>query len=234
MTKKEIKKILMSMRTPENDSIVTPLLGEIDMMDEKTIEKHLQKIGDTEELIRNFFKNIIIQRTAELNPKHYPINSMFTYGINSNVVHLHLPGDFHQMWNEIGPHRTIDTINLHLIDALDRVKEMRDDGFYRFKDKDSIYMISPVLIKKELSFLEDLYFQTSYFKRANLNDEEFLKNNSEAQLAVKIFGKNHSIGTASLKFSVMETENWKEKKNKKVEELKGKGIVLQSKNSKEK
>lgn len=229
MTKKEIKKILMSMRTPENETVITPLLGEIDMMNEKTIQQHLQEIGDTEESVRNFFEKSISKALANTTEKHTPINDMFTYGTNGDCIHLHLPGDFHQMWNEIGPIKTISTINLNLLDAIDRIQKMRDDGFYKFKDKNSIFMISPILRGSELKFLENLDFETSLYKKKDLQDEEFVQGNHDAQLAVKIFGKDHSVGTASLKFEIMQTKDWQEKKTKKVAEFNKQGIVLKQK-----
>ena len=46
MKKQEIKNILMSMRTQENDTLVNNLLGKIDTMDEKSLQTALEKVGN--------------------------------------------------------------------------------------------------------------------------------------------------------------------------------------------
>ena len=47
MEKKDIKNILISMRTAENESLVNNLLGKIDMMDPNTLHEMIQKIGNS-------------------------------------------------------------------------------------------------------------------------------------------------------------------------------------------
>ena len=57
---------------------------------------------------------------------------------------------------------------------------MRDGGFYRFKDKDSIYMISPAVIKREMKFLEELDFTTHSYSKKKLSDEKVCTRNSRS------------------------------------------------------
>ena len=54
MKKSEVKSLLMSMRTSENENIVNYLLGKIDMTDESLIQEAVQKVGGAESSIRVF------------------------------------------------------------------------------------------------------------------------------------------------------------------------------------
>lgn len=227
MTKQDIKNILMSMRTQENNSIINNLLGKIDLMDEKSIQIALDKVGNNEEGVRKFFENKLSERHHNQSQEKYPINDMFTYGISGNCIHLHLPGDLHQMISERGISGTIDTVNLQLLDAIDKIRQLRDDGFYRFKEKDSIYMISPILIGKEMKFLDSMDFQTRSYKKKDLNDDKFIAKHPEAELATHIFGKDNNVGTASISFEILSSKEWQNKRKQKVQEFAKKGLTLE-------
>ena len=162
------------------------------------------------------------------NEEKHPINDMFTYGISGNCIHLHLPTDLHELMARNGISKTIALVNLQLLDAIDKIKEMRDGGFYRFKDKDSIYMISPAVIKREMKFLEELDFTTHSYSKKQLSDEKFVQETPEAQLATHIFGHDKNVGTALIRFEQINSKQWQEKKNEIVADLRGKtaGIEL--------
>lgn len=226
MKKQEIKNILMSMRTQENDSIINNLLGKIDLMDEKSFQTALEKVGSNEECVRKFFEGKLSEKHHNQSEEKYPINDMFTYGISGNCIHLHLPGDLHQMLSERGILGTMDTVNLQLLDAIDKIKQLRDDDFYRFKEKDSIYMISPILIGREMKFLDSMDFQTHSYRKKNLSDDKFIEEHPEAKLAIHILGKDKNIGTASISFETLSSKEWQDKKKQKVEEFAKKGITL--------
>ena len=96
MNKEEVKNILISIRTPENEKLVNYLLGEIDIMDEASIEQATAKLGNNKESIKDFFAKKIAERQLNQNEEKYPINDMFTYGIAGDCIHLHLPTDLHE------------------------------------------------------------------------------------------------------------------------------------------
>ena len=227
MKKQEIKNILMSMRTQENDTLINNLLGKIDMMDEKSFQTALEKVGNNEEGVRKFFESKLSERHHNQSEEKFPINDMFTYGISGNCIHLHLPGDLHQMLAKKGLSGTINTVNLQLLDAIDKIKQLRDNGFYRFQGKDSIYMISPILIGREMKFLDSMDFQTQLYKKTDLNNDEFIEEHPGAKLATQIFGKDKNVGTASIKFETISSKEWQEKKREKIQEFAKKGITLQ-------
>lgn len=226
MNKKEVKNILISLRTHENDSIVNNLLGKMDLMDEKTINSYIEQIGDKENIIK-YFEETINKEQKSLENKHQPINEMFTYGIAGNCIHLHLPGDLNEMIKEKGILATIDNVNLQLIDALDKIRQLKENRFYKFNDKNSIFMISPVLIGKELEFLEGLDFKTQLFTAKQLKNHDFVKENKDARLGIEIFGDTKNIGTASIDIDRLSTQEWQNKKNEKVKEFKEQGIERQ-------
>lgn len=228
MKKQEVKNILISMRTKENDTLVNNLLGKIDMLDEQSLQTALEKLGNNEESVREFFKNKLVANQQNQSDEKIPINDMFTYGISDNCIHLHLPGDLHQMLAEKGISGTMNTINLQLLDAIDKIKQLRDNGFYRFQGKDSIYMISPALIKREMKFLDSIDFQTQQYKKRELGDKKFVQEHPEARLAIDIFGKDKNVGTASIKFETIDSKEWQEKKKEKIQEFKNKGITLEN------
>ena len=227
MKKQEIKNILMSMRTQENDTLINNLLGKIDMMDEKSFQTALEKVGNNEEGVRKFFESKLSERHHNQSEEKFPINDMFTYDISGNCIHLHLPGDLHQMLAKKGLSGTINTVNLQLLDAIDKIKQLRDNGFYRFQGKDSIYMISPILIGREMKFLDSMDFQTQLYRKKDLNDDKFIEEHTEARLATQIFGKDKNVGTASIKFETISSKEWQEKKREKIQEFAKKGITLQ-------
>lgn len=227
MKKQKIKDILMSMRTQENDLLINNLLGKIDLMDEKSLQTALEKVGNNEEGVRKFFEDKLSKRHHNQSEEKYPINDMFTYGISENCIHLHLPGDLHQMLSERGISGTMDTVNLSLLDAIDKIKQLRDNEFYKFQGKDSIYMISPILIWREMKFLESMNFQTHAYRKKDLSDDEFIEEHPEAKLATCIFGKDKNIGTASIRFETISSKEWQDKKRQKIQEFAKKGITLQ-------
>ena len=234
MNKKDIKMILMSMRTSENEKIINNLLGKVDMMDDRSLQNAVEQVGGTKEDVRAFLEKKISGKRYDKTEKHIPINDMFFYGISENNIHLHLPVDLHQMISQKGISRTIDTVNLYLLDAIDRLKALMDDGYYKFQEKNGIYMISPLLTGRERKFLEALEFSTRIYKKKELNNEEFLKENIEAKLATDVFGKGKQVGVASIKFDTISSKEWQEKKQQVIKDLESKGITLNEKKSVEK
>lgn len=226
MKKQEIKNILMSMRTQENDSLINNLLGKIDLMDEKSLQTALEKVGNNEENVRKFFEGKLSERDHNQSEEKYPINDMFTYGISGNCIHLHLPGDLHQMLSQRGISGTMDTVNLSLLDAIDRIKQLQDNGFYRFKGKGSIYMISPILSGREMKFLDSMDFQTQSYRKKDLSDDKFIEEHPEARLANHIFGKDKNVGTASISFETISSKEWQDKRKQKIQEFAEKGVTL--------
>ena len=147
---------------------------------------------------------------------------MFTYGVSEHCIHLHLPGDLHKKMAENGISKTISMVNLSLLDAISKIQALKAEKFYRFEGKDSIYMISPIVIKREMRFLEGLDFKTQSYSKKQLEDEKFVRENPEAGLAVHIFGKGKNIGTASIDFDTINTTEWQEKRDTAMKELREK------------
>jgi len=226
LNKKDIKRILISMRNPNNENQVNNLLGKIDLLPEETLQTMIAQIGDNEESIKKYLEEKLKERNNNEHEEHTPINDMFTYGISGSCIHLHMPVDLHEMMSKNGIKKTIDTVNLYLLDAIEGIRKLQNDGFYKFNGKDSIYMISPILLGREIKFLEELDFETHSYRKKELQSEEFVAEHPEAQLAVHIFGKNSNVGTARIGLDVIKTQAWQSKRDKKVEEFGKNEITL--------
>ena len=226
MTKIEIKQILMSMRTSNNENMVNNLLGKIDLLSEEKIAAMVNQIGDNEETIRNYLKAKLEERQEHNQEEHTPINEMFTYGIAGKSIHLHMPIDLHQMISEKGISKTVDTVNLYLLDAIERIRKLQSEGYYKFIGKDSIYMISPILVGRKMRFLEGLDFKTQTYKKKELQDEKFVNAHSEAKLAIYIFGKESNVGTAIIELDRVNSEEWQRKRISQVKTFEEKGVKI--------
>lgn len=234
MDRIQIKNILISMRTKENEGAVNNLLGKIDVMDDSLLQSVIKQVGENEEAIRKLLEKKIRERQNVTSEEHKPINSMFSYGVSGNCIHLHLSADLHQMLADKGISATIDTVNLYLLDAIERIRALKNNGYYKFEGKTSLYMISPILLGREMDFLKSLDFKTKTYKRRELSSEEFVKENPEAMLAIHIFGKDKNVGTAKIEFETIQTEEWQEKRRARVKEFSDKGICLKESKSTEK
>ena len=232
MTKTSIKKIVMSMRTSTNENIVNYLLGKIDLLPEEKITSIVNQIGDSEESIRNYIQNYIRRKLEKQQEHHHeehtPINEMFTYGIrrSRSSISLHMPIDLHQMISKIGISKTRDTVNLQLLDAIERIRKLQNGGHPQFIGKDHIYMISPLLCGGEMRFLNGLDFTTQTYTKKQLLDDEFVREHPEAQLAIQVFGKQHTVGTAIIGLDVINSDKWQKKRKSQVKAFEEKGIKL--------
>ena len=226
MTKKDIKRILMGMRTHENEDVVNNLLGKIDRLEEEKLQAMIAQIGDNEENIREYIKRKITENNNNRHEEHTPINAMFTYGISGSCIHLHMPVNLREMMSGKGITKTVDTVNLYLLDAIEKIRMLQNDGYFKFKGIESIYMISPILLKKEIEFLNGLDFETHSYKKKQLQSEEFVEGNPEAQLAVNIFGRDSNVGTARIGLDTINSQEWQRKRIQTVEDFKTQGIEL--------
>jgi len=229
MNPKDVINILISMKTHEKEEAVEKLMERLELLEESEFQEKfqeiLEQIGNSEEAVKKVLSEKI--KSMLRDEQKYPINEMFTYGVSRNSIHLHLPGSLEQMMNEIGRHKTIDTVNLYLLDAIGKVAQMWNDGFYRFKGTDNIYMNSPILIGPELLFLEEFGFKTQIYNKKQLKSEEFLEKNPEARLAKAKHGVDKNVGTAVISINKISTPEWQTKKRETIQEFNQKGIFMQ-------
>ena len=228
MTKIQIKNILMSMRTSDNEIIINNLLGKINLLTNETITSMVNQIGDNEESIKKYLQTKLEEKQEHNHEEHTPINEMFTDGIAGRSIHLHMPIDLHQMMSEKGISKTIDIVNLQLLDAIERIRKLQNEGYSKFIGKDSIYMISPILVGREIKFLKGLDFKTQTYKKRELQDEKFVSKHPEAQLATHIFGKEKNVGTAIIGLDIINSNEWQEKRKAQVKAFEEKGIIIDS------
>lgn len=216
MNKNDVKKLLFSIRTSENTAEVNNILGKIDMMTDEEIENKTKNFS--KEQLEQFFKSKIENRTNSYFTK---VNDFFEYGISGGCVHLHLPGDFHKMFEKLGKVKASATIAKNLIDAATKINNQRNSGDSRLANCTSLYMISPIFysptfypkILRNKDVRDNKKIETPIFKifklmgletntytREELQNSEFVQNNKEAKLAAKNFGTNKDVGAAILSF----------------------------------
>ncbi len=230
MNREGIISILESMRTEENTSEVDELLNGLKALTDDFITKKLKQIGDSKEAIRAFLNSKIerlkFTKRDHIREKHTPINKMFTYGITGNSVHLHMPHDLRPLLAKNGIRGTVYLVNLYLLDAIDRIRTLKSSGFEKLKYVEKIYMISPILMGKEIKFLEDMDFATHTYTKKELSDPEFLKGNPEAVLGVALFGNENNVGAASIDIDTVNSPEWQAKKQEKIDKIAEKGITI--------
>lgn len=226
LTKKDIKRILMGMRTHENEDVVNYFLGRLDGLEEAKLQTMIAEIGDNEESIRKYLEEKIAKENNNRHEEHTPINDMFTYGVSGSCVHLHMPVNLREMMSGKGITKTMDTVNLYLLDAIEKIRTLQNDGFYKFEGIESIYMISPILVRREIEFLNGLDFETQLYKKSQLQNKEFVAGNPNAQLAVNIFGRDSNVGTAKIGLDIINSQEWQRKRIQTVEDFKTRGIEL--------
>lgn len=233
MKKEEARKILFSMRNPENEAIINNVLGKIDMMPEDVFECKCKDMAETE--IREYIKKQINIRTTNEDSNHININKFFEYGIAGNCVHLHLPGDFHEMFEKLGKIKASAIIARYLIDAITRINNQKNMGDSKLENCSSIYMISPIFYSptfypkalRSKKVRDNVKIETPIFKlfklmgletktyiKEDLQNPKFVENNEEAKLAVKNFGTKMDVGTASLSFKKLNSKRFQTRLNK--------------------
>lgn len=226
MNKSDVKRILMSMRNTQNEAQINNLLGKVDLLDENKLQEMLAQIGDNEQCIRSFINQKLKEEQSNRQTEHEPINDMFAYGIARNCIHLHMPVDLHSMMKERGLRKTFATVNLYLLDAIEKIRDLQNNGFHKFKGKKEIYMISPVLVGAQLKLLEGLDFEIHSYSKNELQSKEFVGKNPEAFFATHIFGTDKNVGTAKISMEKINLEEWQKKRRDKVAELEKMGGTL--------
>lgn len=226
MDRKVIDKILSDLRNETNGSAIDMLASRIKGMSQEEIDLTVKKLGGTEEAIKSVLADKVEQmsrRTRMGNEPHKPINKLFSYGVSETTVHLHLPVMLQNIRGK-GISGKINTANRYLIDALDRVVKMKDSGDPRFKNVESVYMISPILLGRELEVLEGLDFETESY---DFRHPEMIENREEAGFGKRLFPDAKSVGRAKIFIDRLKSKDWQDKRKDFVERLEEKGAVLE-------
>lgn len=226
MDKKIIDKILSDLRNETNGSAIDMLASRINGMSQEEIDLTVQKLGGSEEAVKKVLEekiNQMARREQMGHEPHKPINKLFSYGVSESTVHLHLPVMLQNIRGK-GISGKINTANRYLIDALDRVVKMKDSGDPRFKNVESVYMISPILMGRELEVLEGLDFETESY---DLRHPETMGDREEAGFGKRLFPDAKSVGRARISIDRLKSKDWQDKRKDFVERLEEKGAVLE-------
>ena len=223
---KVIEKILSELRNDINGVAIDHLTSRIKGMSQEELDMNVQKFGGTEESIKAVLKEKLEQlarREHRGHEPHKPINKLFAYGISESTVHLHMPVQLMQIKGK-GISGKVNTTNRYLIDAMERIVKLKDSGDPRFKNVESFYMISPILLGKELDVLSELDFETEYYDYRKPNT---IENKEEAGFGKRLFPDVNGVGRAKISIEKIKSKEWQDKKDSFVEQLEAKGAILE-------
>ena len=234
-SKKEyVKSIARSLRTKENQVFVNGLLGYIDVMTDEQFSSIFNSICQTC-AEKSIDPKIIIKKELETkiqnmqnqgNRENYSLNGAFQCNRRGNSVLLHMPIKFTKPFgNTASFHEAMDAYNPYLLDAIDKLRKLKENGYHLLDGVDNIEMYSPILMKDELDWLKDLGFETNYHKKGNIKDPDYVKENPEAKIGIKQFG-GRSFGTAKISFEKVNSKEFQEKKRQRQKEFEERGITL--------
>lgn len=228
MDRSDVKRILYSLKNNENSEAITSVIAKIDRLTDENISQILSQIGDSENDVRNYLQNVILEKIVKRHTDDHniPLNSYITYGKTGSTLHFHLPVNLHSSIQRNGISRTMDQVNLYLLDAIDKVADLRKRNDPSISEIDKLYMISPILIRSELKFLSELSFVTQTYSKKQLSDPEFLQNSSEATLATKLFGSKNIVSSATISLSTVLSQEWQKKKEEVKDKIHKKGIHI--------
>lgn len=223
---KVIEKILSELRNDTNGVAIDHLTSRIKGMSQEELDMNVQKFGGTEESIKAVLKeklDQLVRREHRGHEPHKPINKLFAYGISESTVHLHMPVQLMQIKGK-GISGKVNTTNRYLIDAIERIVKLKDSGDSRFKNVESFYMISPILLGKELDVLSELDFETEYYDYRKPNT---IENKEEAGFGKRLFPDANGVGRAKISIEKIKSKEWQDKKDSFVEQLEAKGAILE-------
>ena len=228
MNRNDVKRILYLLKTAETQAVIESVLQKVDRLTDENISQILSQIGDSEQAVKNYLDNLILEQIVKKHEDNHkiPLNKYITYGLTGSTIHLHLPIDLHDEIKQNGINRTIDKLNLYLLDAIDQLVRLKQENYHVLDNIDSLYMISSILLKRELSFLQSLDFDTKTFSKKQLSDPNFLQNNSEAILATKLFGTSNNVSSAIISLDQVFSPEWQQKKEEAKSNIHKKGIFM--------
>lgn len=234
ISKEYLKQILRSIRTEENQAFVNAKLGQIDMLSPEKLEEFSKSLSeysnhspkDIENLIKSLYLKSISDMQNNHRAKFYSLNGAITYNIAGDCVALHMPISFTKPFgNTDSFHEAMDAFNPYLLDALEKLKQLKDNNYHLLNGVRSIELCSPILLKDELEWLKALGLETEFHKKGDLRKPDYVKANPKAATGMKFFpGK--SFGIASLDFSKLYSKEFQDKKRQLQKEFENRGIHL--------
>ena len=162
---KEFEEYLLTLKNEENSEIIESYLNRFSILDKKTFEEKIKKLGNTKEEIEANIEEVLKQK---LQRRFTPVNSLISYGTTDDSLHIHLiPESITYMLNKEARKRA----NIEVIDALMQIREKikLDDRFSNIKEVEGI---SPILKSKKIrEIFTQLGFESEDEQRKELIDK---------------------------------------------------------------
>ena len=155
MLKENVKKILMDMKTSDNESAVNHILRSIDKISEEDLILILKELNVTEENIEQVLRNRIEKQIEQekSSAKFTPVNQMFSYGRTGNTLHMHLiPKDLRALKNKLGDEAFYDFYREQLEDFLSKLQKI----FLEDITIQTLFAVSPIFFNQNITAVHEI------------------------------------------------------------------------------
>lgn len=154
MLKENIKRILMNMKTSDNESPINHILKSIEKISEEDLKITLKELNITEKNIEQFLRNKIEKQTEQekSSAEFTPVNQMFSYGRTGNTLHMHLiPKDLRPLKKELGDEVFYDFYKEQLEDFLSKLQGI----FLEDITIQTLFAVSPIFFNQNITAVHE-------------------------------------------------------------------------------
>ena len=249
MERQEVIEILTFLFQENQDStMIQKMIHSAKTISDEELKR--KTMGFTRTSLINYIRGKVQaeRQHEDISGQRINVNDYFDYGISGDTVHIHLPKDLHEEFQQLGKKKAIAQIGLYLIDAVNRINCDRNQNRNDLEKCRLLYMISPIFysggfypspLRKKMTneisiespilwILKRFGLEVKTISEQDLHDKEKIANDPEVQLALKNFGDKKDVGVARITFDELNSKKW-QKKLIRVEKLLRKYLKLEEK-----
>lgn len=187
MEKNSIKKLLISMRTPDNEEKIIHLLKSLDQISDEELHLKFEKMNLSDDNIKKYLENLIkkSEDQEEKSENFINVNDWFCYGRTGDTVHMHLiPKDLRDIKKELGDEAFYCMFKEQLEDFLSKMQFiiLEDDSIK------TLFAVSPIFYNSNITLIhESLGFDRVV--EIDLNNENDNMNIEQKEYFLNMFNK---------------------------------------------
>ena len=190
MEKENIKKILIKIKTPDNEIKVDNLLKLLDQMSDEELHIKLKQLNLSENNIEQYLSSLIVKtkNQEETSERFVNINDWFCCGRTGDTIHLHLiPKDLRGIKKELGDEEFYNLFKKQLEDFLSRIQIM----FSEDTSVKTLFAVSPIFYNPNISSIhESLGFDKVI--EVDLNNKNDNMSIEQKQFFLNMFNKGNN------------------------------------------
>ena len=190
MLKEDIKKLLMDMKTSDNELAVNHILRSIDKISEEDLILTLKELNVTEKNIEQVLRNRIEKQIEQekSSTEFTPVNQMFSYGRIGNTLHMHLiPKDLRALKKELGDEAFYDFYKEQLEDFLSKLQRI----FLEDITIQTLFAVSPIFFNKNITAVHEI-LGFDKVTEIDLNNESDDMSREQKENFINMFNKDGS------------------------------------------